>query len=114
MSVFHQIGHDSINLVNDVQHSQIKGMVCSPLNYSEQKVLMQIKSLPRHFTSILDPQLYFPKSGRGHLQSWGYFPKDFDSADQTSNDWWKALSEALVETCEKIGCSHVCSPCIVP
>jgi len=114
MSVFHQIGHDSINLVNDERLRQYQGMVCSPLNYPESKVIAHVKSLPSTFQSILDPQLYFPRSDRGQLQNWEYYPNDFESADHSSYNWWKSLCKTLVETCVRIGCSHVCSPCIVP
>jgi len=114
MSIYHQIGHDSINLVKEDKLKSLKGMVCSPLNYSEAKVISHIKSMPATFQSILDPQLYFPKSERGQLRSWGYFPKDFDSADQTNIAWWKTICDALINTCEKVGCTHVCSPSIVP
>jgi len=114
MSVFHQVGHDSINLVNEKLLCQYQGMVCSPVNYTEAKVISHIHSFPRTFQSILDPQLYFPKTEKEQLQCWDYFPKDFDSADQSSYSWWKTLNEALIQTCVRIGCSHVCSPCIVP
>ncbi len=114
MSVFHQIGHDSINLVNDSELKQYAGMVCSPLNYPAAKVKSHIELMPSQFISIFDPQLYFPKSDRGHLTSWDYFPNDFETADQSSFAWWENLNGRLSETCLKIGVSHVCSPCIVP
>ena len=114
MSVFHQIGHDSINLVNDERLSQFKGMVCSPVNYNEEKITSHIKALPKSFISILDPQLYFPYSERGQLQTWDYFPKDFETADQSSYSWWEKICNLLNDTCSRIECSHVCSPVFVP
>jgi hypothetical protein len=101
-------------LVNDDNLKQFSGMVCSPLNYSESEVAVQISSLPDSFQSILDPQLYFPKSERGKLRTWEYFPNDFDSADQTNFNWWKTICDILINTCERVGASHVCSPCVVP
>lgn len=114
MSVFHQIGHDSINLVNDEGLQNFSGMVCSPLNYSEAKVRAHIKEVPFNFKSILDPQLYFPNSTRGQLREWRYYPNDFETADQTNQGWWMQICDSLIETCSDVGCSHVCSPCIVP
>lgn len=114
MSVFHQIGHDSFNLVNDSELNQYAGMVCSPLNYSAQKVKSHIELMPPQFISLFDPQLYFPRSERGFLQSWEYFPSDFETADQSNFNWWKNLNTVLCETCLKIGATHICSPCIVP
>lgn len=115
MSVFHQIGHDSINLVHEEPlQQQYKGMVCSPLNYSESKVIEQIQSLPTTFQTIFDPQIYFPHTMRGKLREWSYFPNDFETADQTSESWWASLCDSLLDTCVRIGCSDVCSPCIMP
>jgi hypothetical protein len=114
MSVYHQVGHDSINLVNDEQLNQYQGMVCSPVNYVEEKVVNHIQALPKSFSSILDPQLYFPKTEKEKLQTWDYFPSDFESADQSSSNWWQDLNKILIETCKRIGCTHICSPCVVP
>lgn len=114
MSVYHQIGHHSFNLVLDNQLTQFSGMVCSPLNYLENKVAYQINALPNNFRSIFDPQLYFPRSERGKLRSWDYFPSDFDSADTSNIKWWKAICDSIIHTCNRIGASDICSPCIVP
>lgn len=114
MSTYHQIGHHSFNLVNDKNLKQFSGMVCSPLNYSEDKVINQISSLPDNFASILDPQLYFPRSERGQLRTWRYYPDDFDSADPENLNWWEEICVELLDTCKRIGATHVRSPCIVP
>lgn len=114
MSVFHQVGHDSINLVRESDLKGFSGMVCSPLNYREAQVKEQIASLPNEFSSVFDPQLYFPRSRRGHLQSWSYFPCDFDSADHTNLEWWKYLSKRVVKSGIEIKCTHACSPLAVP
>lgn len=114
MSVFHQVGHDSINLVRETELSGFGGMVCSPLNYREAQVKEQIALLPNEFSSILDPQLYFPRSRRGQLQNWSYFPCDFDSADHTNLEWWKYLSKRVVDSGIEIKCTHACSPLAVP
>lgn len=114
MGVFHQIGHDSINLVGETHLEQFEGMVCSPLNYTEESIAAQIESISRPFLSVLDPQLYYPSSNKGQLTSWDYYPSDFDSADQSNPKWWEGICDSLVESCQKIGCDSVCSPCVVP
>lgn len=114
MSVYHQMGHDSINLVKDEDLKQFTGMVCSPVNYTETQVKDHIASLGDGFISILDPQLYYPRSIRSNLRDWGYFPNDFDTADSTNFYWWKEICNKLIDTCEKIEATHVCSPCMVP
>ena len=114
MSVFHQIGHHSMNLVSDEDLSSFKGLVCSPLNYSQAEVTAQCGLLPSGFLSIFDPHLYFPRSNRGKLHTWDYFPNDFDTAEQTNINWRKKLSDNLLDTCVKLKCSHLCSPSCVP
>lgn len=114
MSVFHQMGHDSINLVKEKNLAMFSGIVCSPLNYSEDKLRGHITSLPEGFQSMLDPQLYFPNCKRKRLREWKYFPKDFDTADSMNLSWWKDINQAVIDTCIRVGATHVCSPCIVP
>ncbi|MGO9709880.1 MAG: hypothetical protein ACLQBL_13515, partial [Polyangiaceae bacterium] len=48
------------------------------------------------FEFIFDPQLYFPRrADRGQLATWSYFPKDFDTADMSSEAWWTAILGVL-------------------
>lgn len=114
MSVFHQIGHNSMNLVNEPDLGQYCGMVCSPLNYTELDIAGQVHSLPKTFKTIFDPQLYFPRSERGHLKEWSYFPNDFESADQSNLGWWSNICDLIIDSCNKMGCNAVCSPCLLP
>lgn len=114
MSVFHQIGHDSINLVNIEVLSNFSGMVCSPINYPESKVIAQIGDSRFTGLSLFDPQLYYPTSTRGHLNEWEYFPNDFDTADHSSYPWWDEMNINLIKTCERLKNSHICSPCNLP
>jgi len=114
MAVYHQIGHDSMNLVLDKNLSQYKGIVCSPLNYTEEKTISEISRLPDDFEIIFDPQLYFPRTERSKLRGWSYFPDDFETANQSSLDWWTDLCDDLKNVGERIGCTSMCSPSMVP
>ncbi|MBN2981103.1 hypothetical protein [Cohnella algarum] len=42
MGSYHQMGHDTINLVSDQNLNQYKGAVLSPVNYNEEKVIAQV------------------------------------------------------------------------
>ncbi len=115
MSVYHQMGHDSQNLLSEESLSFYKGALLSPVNCTEEKVIAQIKEHSSdRFKMIFDPQLYYPNSERGELPQWNYFPADVDTADQNSLTWWQDLMANLAATIKRI-CPHaVCSPAIVP
>ncbi|MCK5269610.1 MAG: hypothetical protein KAJ46_02445 [Sedimentisphaerales bacterium] len=115
MSVYHQMGHDSQNLLSEENLSGYKGALLSPVNYTEEKVVAQIKEYTNDkFEMIFDPQLYYPNSERGELPQWSYFPNDVDTADQTSLTWWENLIADLVVTVKRIRSNAVCSPVVVP
>jgi hypothetical protein len=109
------MGHDSQNLLSEDDLKCYRGAVLSPVNYTEEKVISQIK---RHasdqFEMIFDPQLYYPHSDRGELPDWSYFPADVDTADQSSITWWKNLTRDVVECVKRLQPHTVCSPIIVP
>jgi len=115
MAVYHQMGHDSQNLLDEKDLHLYKGALISPVNYSESKVCAQIKKYASDkFEMIFDPQLYFPNSERGELPRWSYFPSDVDTADMTSIVWWQNLVKEIVNTVKKLNPHAVCSPAIVP
>ena len=115
MSVYHQIGHDSQNLLSEERLSLYKGAILSPVNYTEEKVVAQIKEHTNDkFEMIFDPQLYYPNSERGELPQWSYFPNDVDTADQSSLTWWQNLIADLVVTVKRIHPNAVFSPVVVP
>lgn len=92
------------------------GAILSPVNYSEEEIASQIESF-RHrpyFDTVFDPQLYYPRSERGKLPTWGYFPSSVDSLDIQSDSWWRALVDRLVESCTRLRPDGVCSPAFVP
>jgi len=115
MSVYQQMGHDSQNLLSEENLSLYRGALLSPVNYTEEKIISQIKEYASNrFEMIFDPQLYYPNSERGELPQWSYFPVDVDTADRSSLIWWHNLLGDVVETVKKIRSNAVCSPAVVP
>jgi hypothetical protein len=116
MPAYHQMGHDSENLLREDGLSQFKGAILSPVNYDIGKITAQIEwSRGRNgFETIFDPQLYVPNSERGRLREWPYIPADVDTADLADDAWWTRVLNALVEVCAEIGPTAVCSPAVLP
>lgn len=116
MSVYHQMGHHSFNLLNEPELNQYSGAIVSPVNYSEEDIIRQVNSFSdnSNFKVIFDPQLYYPRSYRGQLPEWSYFPNDVDTADIQSEVWWHNVSDNLVNTCKRINPDLVCSPAFAP
>lgn len=115
MGAYHQIGHDSKNLINDPLCSDFAGAILSPVNYDQSQTIGIIGSKPfSAFECIFDPQFYVPNSSRGKLSEWSYFPANFDTSDQGSFSHWQAINSALASTCSTLGVEVVASPCIVP
>jgi len=115
MPAYHQMGHDSQNLLDEQELNAYSGAIISPVNYPEHKVAAQIEQYgSESFEMILDPQLYYPNSQRGHLPTWTYFPADVDTADQSSSSWWKEVAARLAEVVQRLRPAAVCSPAVVP
>lgn len=116
MSAYHQMGHDSENLLRTEQLAQYRGAILSPVNYDQTRVAAQIEWAREQdrFKTIFDPQLYVPNSERGCLREWPYFPSDVDTADLASDAWWNGILDGLVDVCTAIGPTAVCSPAILP
>lgn len=112
MSVFHQMGHDSQNLLGDPHLGGLIGAIVSPVNDSEEKTRLHFMKYGGSF--VLDPQLYVPSSERGTLRTWSYFPSDFDTAVRDSLESWKTLNRGILESAGKVGAGFVCSPVVVP
>jgi len=112
MSAYHQMGHDSQNLLGEV--SGYRGAIVSPVNETESDALAMIAEHGSDtFEFILDPQLYFPQRGdRGQLSSWNYFPSDFDTADMSSAAWWRPICEKLAATGVRLDAKAICSPAL--
>jgi hypothetical protein len=116
MPVLHQMGNDSENLLSEAGLSRYQGCVLSPVNYDKTKVAGQLAQLKeKHgFRTVFDPQLYMPRSNQGFLRDWDYFPKDVDTADLSSADWWDALTDAVATTAAELKSNAVCSPAMIP
>jgi hypothetical protein len=48
------------------------------------------------------------------LPTWGYFPKDVETADLSSSGWWNSVINRIIDTALALGVNAVCSPAIVP
>jgi hypothetical protein len=116
MAAYHQMGHDSENLLWTDELSIFRGAILSPVNYDRAKISAQIAwaRSQNDFATIFDPQLYVPNSDRGCLREWPYFPADVDTADLSSDGWWDSLLDSVVNVCGEISASAVCSPAILP
>jgi hypothetical protein len=116
MSSYHQMGHDSENLLWTDGLAQYRGAILSPVNYGQSKIAAQVVWARDRdgFETIFDPQLYVPNSERGCLREWPYFPDDVDTADLASDAWWNGLLDALVGVCTTIRPTAVCSPAVMP
>lgn len=116
MSVYHQMGHHSENLLDKPELKTFAGALLSPTNYDKDEIAFQIKkhSKKPSFEIIFDPQLYYPQSERGVLKDWPYFPAELDTADLSSSSWWDNLNDELIKTLGIIQPHAVCSPVAVP
>ena len=116
MAAFHQMGHDSENLLFEPGLDIFSGAILSPLNYGPEDVSAQIAAVKdrERFTTIFDPHLYRPQSDRLRLPEWEYYPKDVATADLSSERWWAAVIERVANTAVGLGVSAVASPAIVP
>ena len=115
MAVYHQMGHNSLNLLGESNLVLYKGAILSPVNEDEERLQAAIQNRSTEdFEMIFDPQLYYPSVERGHLPEWGYFPSDVDTADQTSIRWWRRIIIELSKTVRRLQPQSSCSPAIVP
>lgn len=116
MSAYHQMGHDSENLLWTDELEQFSGAILSPVNYVLEKITTQIEWARGRggFETIFDPQLYVPNSEAGYLREWPYFPDDVDTADLDSDAWWGKVLDALVAICTMLRPSTLCSPAVMP
>ncbi len=115
MTAYHQMGHDSKNLLEEPSLNRYRGAILSPVNYAPMEVQEQIHLYSTDaFEMIFDPQLYRPNIQRGHLPEWSHFPQDVDTADLSSIDWWQRIIDALATLCGDFRPDALCSPTIVP
>lgn len=110
------MGHHSKNLLYVPELSIYSGAILSPVNYCEDEVISQVTALRKRkdFEIVFDPQLYYPRSKRGKLPTWSYFPSDVDTSDIQSEAWWCNVADNLSEVCSNIKPTSVCSPAFTP
>jgi hypothetical protein len=117
MPVFHQMGHQSNNLIDLPEMSSYAGAIFSPINCTEAETVKQVEDVRefrKKFEIIFDPQFYVPATERGNLRKWAYFPKDVDTADLSSLRWWEDVNKKLSSACQKTSVDAVCSPAVIP
>jgi hypothetical protein len=115
MGTYHQMGHDSWNLVEEVDG--YAGLILSPVNQSPQEVRDRLARMKRPRTElevVLDPQFYQPASGRGQLATWQHLGDDIDTADLANRSWWEQRCRILLQAASEVGSDAVCSPAILP
>lgn len=117
MAVYHQMGHDSWNLIDEKSLHGYAGIILSPVNDSPDDVATRLTKLGKrrdNLEVILDPQLYKPSSDRGQLTQWKHFSEDVDTVDLGNQIWWDRQCESLVATACEIGANAICSPAMLP
>lgn len=117
MGAYHQMGHDSWNLVGEKPLHRFEGLILSPVNDSPDAVtqkLSQLRERKQNLDIILDPQFYEPRSARGHLIHWPHFSDDVDTVNLQDMNWWEKRSEALSSVASIIGANAICSPATIP
>ncbi len=114
MSVYHQMGHHSKNLISNPDLSGYAGAILSPVNYSQDEVAAQVQEHKSNtFSMVFDCQLYYPKADCGKLPLWSYFPDDVETADLSSSVWWNGLINDVCDSVASIQPSAVASPATV-
>lgn len=117
MSSYHQMGHDSTNLLKMQALSDFKGAIISPVNlkHDEAYNLVNEWTGQQNFEFIFDPQLYHPPSNKGHLRSWFYFPQSRNSmALDTVSAWDNIVSGLIDQVVNSIGVDGICTPIMKP
>ena len=91
MDVYHQTGHNSIwNVGSFTEDGAGSGIIFSPVNDHADKISSISTEIKK--VSFFDPQLYLPKSLKGKLASFDYFPSSF-SKNFTTSDFDKEKQE---------------------
>lgn len=117
MPVYHQMGHQSDNLIIESDLSSYHGAILSPVNYTQEEMVSKFGSDFRtneSFELVFDPQLYFPRTERQKLLNWQYFPQDVDTINLSESAWWTQLVFNLTETLKQVRPNAVCTPVVVP
>lgn len=117
MPAYHQMGHDSWNLVDEPGLQGYRGIVLSPVNCTPEQTLHRLEQLGKvrgPLDVILDPQLYKPNSDRGQLPEWPHFSDELETVDLSNESWWTERCEYLVTVAKQLGADSIASPAVVP
>lgn len=117
MSVYHQMGHHSENLLFEADLNAYRGAILSPVNYSKNDTVSQVSEIREELPSfevIFDPQLYYPNTERPTLRQWDYYPQDVETADTSSLAWWERLVDEILASCSSFNPDRLCSPATIP
>jgi len=115
MSSYMQMGHDTENLVG-AEDLNFAGIICSPINREPDKLEEKISEFREKgiFDILIDSQLYIPRTSRGKISEHSYFPDDYESADHSSENWWKNIADKLSNYVVSKDVNGVTSPIMVP
>lgn len=116
MPAYHQMGHNTENLVGETDLNEFAGIVLSPLNREHDELSRHIEKFRElgTYDIVFDPQLYFPRTERERLRDYPYFPADFDTADLSSLEWWNQLANNLDSYCSGLAVDAIASPVTLP
>lgn len=117
MPSYHQMGHDSWNLIDEESLRGYAGMILSPVNDAPSDVTTRLGKLGEtraRLEVILDPQFYKPTSDRGKLAQWKHMGSEIETADLSDIAWWSNRCDLLLEAATEVGADATCSPAILP
>ena len=117
MSTYHQMGHDSWNLISEAELGEFGGLILSPVNDSPADVTAKVRAIREkkpELDVILDPQFYKPQSEKGKLGEWAHFDGVVDTTDLSDLNWWRVKCEKLKEEALRIGATSIASPAVIP
>lgn len=117
MPAYHQMGHDSWNLIDEPGLQGFGGIILSPVNCTPEQTAVRLEQLGRarvNMDVVLDPQLYKPTSDRGQLPEWPHFSEEVETVDLGAEGWWAERCEYLVSAANGLGVNSVASPAVIP
>jgi hypothetical protein len=116
VSSYHQMGHDSWNLIPAENLELFGGLILSPVNDDVEQTSARLEGIANRaaLDVVLDPQFYIPRSGRGRLPTWPHFDAGCDTQDLSNTEWWAQRCRSLVNVAEQLDVRSICSPAILP
>jgi hypothetical protein len=116
MATYHQMGAGYRSLLRESHLFRFQGAIFSPVN-EDPEVATALSNEVRDNSKLeilFDPQLYVPKSNRGKLPKWKYFPKDVYTTDLSQLNWWRKTALGLAQDMATLRPHAVCSPAFIP